>query len=77
MLKRGIGQQTIQAALTARAEDALPAIIDLATDLGAGRLEVAHVQYHGWAIANRASLMPSREDFLEAAAQVEPVWRAR
>lgn len=49
----------------------LPAIIDLATDLGAGRLEVAHVQYHGWAIANRASLMPSREDFLEAAKQVE------
>ncbi len=49
----------------------LPAIVDLATDLGAGRLEVAHVQYHGWAIANRASLMPSREDFLEAAKQVE------
>ncbi len=49
----------------------LPAIIDLAVNLGAGRLEVAHVQYHGWAIANRANLMPSRVDFLEAAKHVE------
>ena len=54
----------------------LPAIIDLAVDLGAGRLEVAHVQYHGWAIPNRASLMPSREDFLAAAKMVEDA-RAR
>lgn len=49
----------------------VPAIIDLAVDWGAGRLEVAHVQYHGWAIANRASLMPSEEDFREAARTVE------
>jgi pyrroloquinoline quinone biosynthesis protein E len=49
----------------------LPAIIDLAVEWGAGRLEVAHVQYHGWAIANRASLMPAREDFLTAAKLVE------
>lgn len=44
----------------------LPAIIDLAEQLGAGRLEVAHVQYHGWAIPNRASLMPTHGQFLEA-----------
>ena len=49
----------------------VPAIIDLAEEWGAGRLEIAHVQYHGWAIANRASLMPSREDFLESAKTVE------
>jgi pyrroloquinoline quinone biosynthesis protein E len=49
----------------------LPAIIDLAEEWDAGRLEVAHVQYHGWAIPNRASLMPSREDFLAAAKIVE------
>ena len=49
----------------------VPAIIDLAEELGAGRLEVAHVQYHGWAIPNRATLMPSREDFLAAAKIVE------
>jgi pyrroloquinoline quinone biosynthesis protein E len=29
------------------------------------------VQYHGWAIANRASLMPAREDFAVAAKVVE------
>ena len=44
----------------------LPAIIDLAEELGAGRLEVAHVQYHGWAIPNRASLIPTQEQFLES-----------
>jgi pyrroloquinoline quinone biosynthesis protein E len=49
----------------------LPAIIDYAEEVGAGRLEVAHVQYHGWAIANRASLMPAREDFAVAAKVVE------
>lgn len=49
----------------------LPAIIDLAEELGAGRLEVAHVQYHGWAIPNRGTLMPSREDFLAAVKIVE------
>src|SRR5690348_16874697 len=31
----------------------LPEVIDLAVDLGARRLEVAHVQYYGWALANR------------------------
>lgn len=49
----------------------LPAIIDLAEDWGAGRLEVAHVQYHGWAIPNRAGLMPSHEDFVAATKIVE------
>lgn len=45
----------------------LPAIMDLAEELGAGRLEVAHVQYHGWAIPNRALLMPTKEQFDNAA----------
>jgi pyrroloquinoline quinone biosynthesis protein E len=49
----------------------LPQIIALARDWGAGRLEVAHVQYHGWALVNRASLMPSREEFEVAARIVE------
>lgn len=38
----------------------LPAMIDLAVALGADRLEVAHVQYLGWALRNRSSLMPTR-----------------
>ncbi len=40
----------------------LPEMIELALALGAGRLEVAHVQYYGWALANRPSLIPRREE---------------
>ncbi len=49
----------------------LPSIIDLATDMGASRLEVAHVQYYGWAYHNRASLMPKREQLEWATGVVE------
>ena len=28
--------------------------------LGAGRIEIAHVQYYGWALRNRAALLPTR-----------------
>ncbi len=48
----------------------LPAIIDLALALDADRLEIAHVQYHGWALRNRAALMPTREEFETADAIV-------
>ncbi len=41
--------------------DRLPALIQLAVDLGARRIEVAHVQYYGWGLKNRAALMPTRE----------------
>lgn len=54
----------------------LDEIIDMAEGLGAGRLEVAHVQYYGWALANRAALMPSREQLDLATATVEAA-RAR
>ena len=54
--------------------DRLPALIDLAVALGAGRLEVAHVQYYGWALANRDALLPTRAQ-LDAA--TETVERAR
>ena len=45
----------------------LPAFIDLAENLGAQRLEVAHVQYYGWALKNRSALMPTRDQVLESA----------
>lgn len=51
-------------------------MVELALSLGASRVEVAHVQYYGWAMKNRATLMPSREQVDEAARQVE-VLRAR
>lgn len=52
----------------------LEAMIELAVTLGAQRAEIAHVQYYGWALANRAALMPTR-DQLERA--TETVDRAR
>lgn len=53
----------------------VPGFIDLAVDLGAGRLEIAHVQYHGWALANRAQLMPTREQFEATRAIVDDARR--
>lgn len=44
----------------------LPATIELAERLGARRIEVATVQFHGWAARNRAALMPTREQAREA-----------
>ena len=38
----------------------LEEMIALAEQLGAHRLEIAHVQYYGWAIENREALLPSR-----------------
>ena len=37
----------------------LPEIIQMSVDLDADRLEVANVQYYGWALKNRAALMPT------------------
>ena len=49
----------------------LPAVIELAVGLGAHRLEVAHVQYYGWALRNRQALMPTREQVMRSAELVE------
>jgi len=43
-------------------------IVALARELGADRLELANVQLHGWALRNRAALLPARAE-IEAAAQ--------
>ena len=46
-------------------------IIEIAVELGAKRLEVAHTQYYGWAYVNRAALMPARADVDRSIAIVE------
>ena len=46
-------------------------MVELALALGASRVEIAHVQYYGWALKNRATLMPTRAQVERAAAQVE------
>ena len=40
--------------------DHLGEIIDMAAELGADRVELANTQYYGWAVVNRAALMPTR-----------------
>jgi pyrroloquinoline quinone biosynthesis protein E len=50
----------VNAVVHRRNLDNLPAIVEEAAAMGAARLEVAHTQYHGWALANRAALMPTR-----------------
>lgn len=51
-------------------------MVDLAIALQASRVEIAHVQYYGWALKNRAALMPTRAQVERAAAEVEEL-RAR
>jgi PqqA peptide cyclase len=41
-------------------------MVKLAHDMGARRVEIAHVQYYGWALKNRAHLMPSRQQAVDA-----------
>jgi len=71
---------TVNAVVHRRNLDHLPAIIAAAGAMGADRLEIAHTQYHGWALANRAALMPTRAQ-VEAAdrivAEAREHWASR
>jgi len=49
----------------------IEAIIALAESLGAERLELANVQYNGWALKNREALLPTRGQVERAAAVAE------
>lgn len=51
---------TLNAVMHRQNLDDLDRTIELAVELGARRLEVACVQFHGWATRNRAALMPTR-----------------
>ena len=65
---RGLGLPlTLNAPIHRQNIASLPAFIELAESLGAQRLEVAHVQYYGWALKNRSALMPTRDQVLESA----------
>ena len=46
--------------------DRLPQMIALAEMLGAGRIELANVQFYGWAFRNRAALLPTRDQVARA-----------
>ena len=62
---------TVNAVVHRQNLDRLPEMIALARQLGARRLEVAHTQYHGWALLNRDALMPTPEQVERARAVVE------
>jgi len=50
-------------------------MVALARKLGASRVEIAHVQYYGWALRNRAMLMPTATQVAQAAEIVERLRR--
>jgi pyrroloquinoline quinone biosynthesis protein E len=56
--------------------DRLPQMIDLAEALGAERVELANVQFYGWAFHNRAALLPTR-DQVERARDIATAAKAR
>ena len=56
--------------------DQLPDILELAEQLGADRLELANTQYYGWALRNRAALLPTRSQVARAESVVHAA-RAR
>lgn len=58
---------TLNAPLHRQNIHSLARIIDYAVEIGAGRLEIAHIQYYAWALKNRAALMPTEEDFMATA----------
>jgi pyrroloquinoline quinone biosynthesis protein E len=62
---------TVNAVVHRQNLDGLEAMIGLALELGAHRLEVAHVQYYGWALKNRGALMPTRAQLDTATEIVE------
>ena len=46
--------------------DQLPEMLAIAESSSASRVEFAHVQYYGWAVANRERLLPAREQVLQS-----------
>jgi PqqA peptide cyclase len=46
--------------------DRLPEMIELSETLGAERVELANVQFYGWAFLNRAALLPTQEQVTRA-----------
>ena len=56
--------------------DRLSKMIELAETLGAERVELANVQFYGWAFLNRSALLPTREQ-VDRAQEIAMAARAR
>jgi len=64
---------TVNAVIHRANIDRVSALVELAAALGAGRVEIAHAQYYGWALRNRRSLMPTRAQVHQAMQEVERI----
>jgi PqqA peptide cyclase len=51
--------------------DRLASLIAFTEQMGTNRLEIANVQYYGWALLNRAALLPTREQLQKSLEVVE------
>src|SRR5271154_201798 len=58
---------TVNVVLHRQNLDRIEAIISMAEELGAERLELANSQYNGWALKNRAAFLPTRAQVEHAA----------
>jgi PqqA peptide cyclase len=57
---------TVNAVIHRQNISSIEKMVRLAIDMGARRVEIAHVQYYGWALKNRAHLLPTREQAMDA-----------
>jgi pyrroloquinoline quinone biosynthesis protein E len=64
---------TVNAVIHRANIERVAALVELAASLGAGRVEIAHAQYYGWALRNRQALMPTREQVRQAMRDVEQI----
>jgi pyrroloquinoline quinone biosynthesis protein E len=61
---------TINAVVHRGNVDRVGALIEEARALGAARIEIAHAQYYGWGLRNRAALLPTPDQVAAAGAAV-------
>lgn len=62
---------TVNAVIHRHNADRVADMIELATEVGAGRVEVANVQYYGWGLRNRRALIPTVDQLKKMTATVE------
>jgi pyrroloquinoline quinone biosynthesis protein E len=64
---------TVNAVIHRANIDRVASLVELAASLDAGRVEIAHVQYYGWALRNRAALMPTLDQVRQAMQEVQNI----
>ncbi len=82
--KQGVAAETVRLGLPLTVNivvhraniERIDEMVALALSLGASRVEIAHVQYYGWALKNRAALMPSRAQAMQAVQTVDDLRKA-